>query len=324
MINRYIYDVDLAPLAGSTFQPTGFPDIGAATFTRFDDGQRIDSLLVESVQSMANRLEATAWNPATQQPIEAVTALPYVRVIRAGSGEFLTSSRLEAHRLASPFIHTATLDGTPMLAVIAERLGLKQDTPLDHRAIAKAVAALDPFCLLHGVFFSQKQWFGQPRITRAVSAVIEAHDVQRAVSGGRKSDQVRHNLGQEDEGGTAEGYGSVPFTRIEWTAQRIPATFVVDVELLRSYGLPDAATQALETLALWEIRHLLDGGLRLRTACDLEATGPVTARRGPQLPSTEELTDTLRALVAESGETFGDGQPITVQWSAKSAGKKKD
>ncbi|MEZ5130338.1 MAG: type I-U CRISPR-associated RAMP protein Csb1/Cas7u [Mycobacterium sp.] len=318
MNTRYIYDVDLAPIAGSTFQPTGFPDIGAATFTRFQDDEEVDSLLLESVQSMANRLEATAWDAATQQPVTAVTGLPYLRVIRAGTGEFLTSSRCEAHRLASPFVHTATLDGTPMVTVIAERLDLKQDTPLNYPAIAAAIARLDPFCLLHGVFFTQKQWLGQPRITRAVSAVIEAHGVRRAVSGGRKSDQVRHNLGQEGEGGTAEGYGSVPFTRIEWTARRIPASFVIDVELLHSYGLPEPATQALIALAMWEIRHLLDGGLRLRTACDLEPTTAIAARRGPELPSAEELTDTLVGLIAKSGETFGDGQPITVEWTGKS------
>jgi CRISPR-associated protein Csb1 len=317
MTNRYIYDVELAPLAGSTFQPTGFPDIGTATFTRYDDGHEVDALLVESVQSMANRLEDTAWNAGQEQPADAVSGLPYIRVVRAKGGDFLTSSRLEAHRLASPFVHTATVEGKPVVEMITERLGLKQDTPLNYPAIAAAVAQLDPFCLLHGVFFTQKQWLGQPRITRAISGVIEAHGVQRAVSGGRKSDQVRHNLGQEGEGGTAEGYGSVPFSRTEWTAKRILASFVIDVELLRSYGLPAAATETLETLALWEIRHLLDGGLRLRTACDLDMVSPITARRGPELPAIDELTDTLQRLIAKSGGAFGDGKAITVEWSGK-------
>jgi len=317
MTNRYIYDVELAPLAGSTFQPTGFPDIGTATFTRYHDGHQVEALLVESVQSMANRLEATAWNAGDEQPAEAVSGLPYVRVVRAKTGDFLTSSRLEAHRLASPFVHTATVDGKPVVEMITERLGLKQDTPLNYPAIAAAVAQLDPFCLLHGVFFTQKQWFGQPRITRAITGVIEAHGVQRAVSGGRKSDQVRHNLGQEGEGGTAEGYGSVPFSRTEWTAQRILASFVIDVELLRSYGLPPAATETLETLALWELRHLLDGSMRLRTACDLDMVSPITARRGPELPAADDLTDALQNLITKSEGAFGDGKAITVEWSGK-------
>ncbi|ETW25164.1 type I-G CRISPR-associated RAMP protein Csb1/Cas7g [Mycobacterium gastri] len=317
MSGRYIYDAELTPISGSTFQPTGFPDIGAATFTRYEGGHEVDALLVESVQSMANRLEATAWNHAENRPVDAVAGMPWVRVVRAKTGEFLTSSRLEAHRLASPFVHTSILDGQSMFDVIGNRLGLKADTPLDYRAMAAAVAQLDPFCLMHGVFFSHKNWLGQPKFMRAISGVIEAHDVQRAVSGGRKSDRVRHQLDKDGEGGTAEGYGSVPFSRTEWTAKRIIGSFVIDIELLRSYGLPPSATAALETLALWEIRNLLEGGLRLRTACDLELVSPVTARRGPELPAADELTGALRDLLAKSDGAFGDGDAITVLWSGK-------
>ena len=68
MTTRYIYEVELAPLFGSTFQPNEFPDIGAATFTRYEDGRELAALLVESVQSMANRLEATAWDNAEPRP----------------------------------------------------------------------------------------------------------------------------------------------------------------------------------------------------------------------------------------------------------------
>jgi CRISPR-associated protein Csb1 len=317
MTGRYIYDAELTPIGGSTFQPTGFPDIGAATFTRYEDGHEVDALLVESVQSMANRLEATAWNQAENRPVDAVTGMPWIRVVRAKTGEFLTSSRLEAHRLASPFVHTSILDGQSMFDVIGNRLGLKTDTPLDYRAMAAGVAQLDPFCLVHGVFFSHKNWLGQPKFMRAISGVIEAHNVQRAVNGGRKADRVRHQLDKDGEGGTAEGYGSVPFSRTEWTAKRIVASFVIDIELLRSYGLPQVATEALETLALWEIRKLFEGGLRLRTACDLELVSPVSARRGAELPAADELTGALRDLIAKSDGVFGDGEAITVEWSGK-------
>ncbi|MDN5858648.1 MAG: type I-U CRISPR-associated RAMP protein Csb1/Cas7u [Pseudonocardia sp.] len=318
MTARLTFDVPLAPILGSTFQPTGFPDIGAATFTRFEGGKELPCVLVESVQSMANRLEATAWDPAVDEPVSEVAGLPWVRVVREGTDTFLTSSRLEAHRLASPFVHEAKLDGKPMFGVINDRLGLAPDTPLDRRAMAAAVARLDPFCLLHGVFFSRKEWFGQPKFERAVSAVIEARDVRRAVSGGRKSDRVRHQLNTEDgSGGTAEGYGSVPFHRTEWTAAVIGASFEVDLSLIRSYGLPGPATELLEVLALWEVRRFLESGLRLRTACDLEQVGEVTSRHGSVLPDTGELVDQMRQLIADSAALFGDGGPLTVQWSGK-------
>lgn len=320
MTTRRIYDVDLVPLLGSTFQPTGFPDIGAATFTRYDHGQPVPALLVESVQSMANRLEATAWRPADNQPAELVAPLPWVRVVRGETDEFLTASRLEAHRLASPFIHTATLDGRRMFDVIRDRLGLAKDTPLHRSAMAAAIATLDPFCLLHGVFFAQKEWYGQPRFERAVSGVIEAYDVSRAVSGGRKADIVRHQL-DDETGGTTEGYGSVPFHRTEWTAKRIVASFVVDTELLRSYGLPAPLTDLLETLALWEIRSFLDGGLRLRTGCDLEITGEIRTRRGDRLPERDDVDAQIRDLVAASRDAVGQDGPLTVRWAEKASKK---
>jgi CRISPR-associated protein Csb1 len=324
---RHVYEASLTPLLGSTFQPTGFPDLGAATFDSWDGDKTVPSLLVESVQSMANRLENTAWDAGAHQPVDAVAGLPYVEVVRAGTGEFLTASRLEAHRLFSAFVRDATWDGRSGDQVLLDRLGVRPDTPLDLRAIATAIMALDPFSLLHGVFFagqtkskgSRAAWPAQPKFTRAVSGVIEAHDVRRMVSGGRKADQVRHREDEEIAGGSAEGYGSVPFSRTEWTARTIKASFVVDEALLRSYGLPTPAADLLVTLAQWEIRSLLSGGLRLRTACDLQVTGEVGDRAGEPLPELEELEVRLRRAIETSSEVLGDGKPIRVEWASTKA-----
>lgn len=98
MTKRYIYDAELAPVSGSTFQPTGFPDIGAATFTRYEDGREIDALLVESVQSMANRLEATAWNRAENQPVDAVRGLAMGYGVKFGRS--VSHLNLDARRQA--------------------------------------------------------------------------------------------------------------------------------------------------------------------------------------------------------------------------------
>ena len=62
---RMLFRVELRPLQGDRFQPTGFPSLGAATY-QTKDGVK---LLVESAQSMANRLEATCWDSTSQKPI---------------------------------------------------------------------------------------------------------------------------------------------------------------------------------------------------------------------------------------------------------------
>jgi CRISPR-associated protein Csb1 len=323
-IHRQLFDVPLEPVAGSRFQPTGFPDIGAALF---DCPQRNNgevtwhkALVVESSQSMANRLEATAWDAGRDQAVETFAGLPYVRVVHGGDGSYLTSSRTEAHRLASAFVKDAALVGQEMRTVIRERLGLRDDRPVAPREIARAVLALDPFCLVHGVFFAEPAsvWPGQPRIARALTAFVEAIDVRRADSGGVKRDHVRHSL--SDTGGTAEGYGTVPFHRTEYTAERILASFALDRAQVRAYGLSEPATQLLEAIARWEIRSLLDGVLRLRTACDLvPAVHDVVDQTGEPLPPLDELDAEVRRLVPQCAELTQGGDPIEVEWVPKPA-----
>ena len=66
-VNRLLVTVPLRPVQGDRFQPTGFPNLGAATY-QTTDGPK---LLVESAQSMANRFEMTCWDSSTNKPIPA-------------------------------------------------------------------------------------------------------------------------------------------------------------------------------------------------------------------------------------------------------------
>lgn len=325
---RQLYDVELQPVTGSRFQPTGFPDVGPATFQRpvREEGQVhwVEALLVESAQSMANHLEAIGWDRAAQKPVAVLEGLPYVRVVAADNGRFLTSSRTEAHRIASAFIKDSELDGREMRDVIKENLGLQDDTPLAPREIARAVFTFDPLCLLHGVFFADKKWPGQPKIQRALTGFIEAVDVQHAISGGVKRDDVRHAIA-EGAGGAVEGYGFVPFHRTEFTAARILASFSIDLGQLDSYGLGETAFQLLAAIARWEIRAFLDRGLRLRTACDLAPVDDgITDREGTPLPEEADLASEVRRLVAECKDLFGQVTPFEVVWKErKKKGKVK-
>lgn len=320
MSNREFYRVAMQPVAGSRFQPTGFPDIGAALFDRpvGTDGWE-QCLVLESAQSMANHLEAGAWDGGHERSVPAFAGLPYVRVVDE-RGSYVTSSRTEAHRLASAFVKDATLDGREMREVIRERLNLRDDAPLSPREIAAAVFALDPMCLVHGVFFaeSDKVWPGQPKIARALTAFVEAHDVKEVISGGVKRDDVRHST-KDATGGAAEGYGSVPFHRSEYVARRIEASFILDLDQIESYGLADPASELLATAARWEIRSLFDRGFRPRTGCDLQIED-LTALEF--LAPMEVLTERLRDLIGQCGELLGSGEPLNVVWNRDQRSKK--
>lgn len=285
---RLVIDAQLEPVAGSTFQPTGFPDLGAATFQRPGGPP---SVLVESVQSMTNRLEEVGWDSAGNAPAEPIGGLPYAR-IESAEGAFLTSSRLEPHRLAAAYVRDARFDGHSGGELVTERLGLGPGHPLDWPRIYGAIFELDPLCLVHGVFFSAKEWHGNPKVRRAVSAVIEAHDTAPVISGGLKRDDVSFTKGEGR--GAEEGYGFVPFGRTEYTAREIVLSAVVDLAQIRGYGLGEAETSLLVDLALWEVASLLENPLRLRTGCDLEVTSLRVRRPNAfELPSAESMADAL-------------------------------
>jgi CRISPR-associated protein Csb1 len=210
---------------------------------------------------------------------------------------------------------------------VKRRLRLRDDYPLVFADLARRVGELDPLCLLHGVFFADKKWPGQPKIARSVTAFVEAAGVERAESGGVKHDHVRHSLSDETGarkvGGTTEGYGTVPFHRTEWTAREITAAFVIDRDQIRSYGLGEKGSALLEAVAQWEICALLGAGLRLRTACDLHVRGEeVTDQSGASLPSLEELTKTVEALVDEdeTRDLFSGKAPLVGTWRSPKKG----
>jgi CRISPR-associated protein Csb1 len=305
---RTVLEVELEPLAGSLFQPTGFPDLGAAEFQRpAGDGTAGagDSLLVESAQSIANWLEGTTWDSARADQVEPLSMLPYLRIV-SPDGTFLSSSRLEAHRLASAYVMDGKVDGVEGREWLLQRLELAKGRPLDHRAVARACFNLDPVSLIHGVFFAQQKWPWQPKIARAITGFIEASGVRPVVSGGVKKDVV---INEAKGGDTAKGYGTVPHHRVEYTAEKITAYFTVDHEQFRSYGLSEPATALLEALTDFEVGTLLDHGLRLRTRCDLDVKAVVRGEK----PDAGEAAQRVAKVAADcAGEL---GEVIEVVWS---------
>ncbi len=302
-VPRLTLEADLTALQGSRFQPTGFPDLGPATYN-LPDGT--DMVLVESAQSMANRLERVCWDDPAEDVLECLRGIPYVRVNRNGS--FLTSSILEAHRLNSPYI----LEGKDksVLDRLGREVGVEGGGTVDLRLLARVVLKYDPNAVLHGLFLAKKALAGgRLRLPRALSAFIEAYNVRRVDSGGVKNDHL------DPSGDTSRGFGNVPFARTEFVAESLTAYFSLDLTLLRGYGLGSDAEEFLTTLALWKIRRFLDTGLRLRTACDLRYDGlRVTAPSSLGMPSAEELGTRLPALIKACGPLFAEPPVTVVLW----------
>lgn len=287
--SRLLFKANLKPLQGSRFQPTGFPDLGAATYTLHDG---TEMLLVESTQSMANRLEAVCWNDETQDLVQPLKGLPYIKVTAKENDKVITNSILESHRINSPYI-LESKDKT-FADKLKEELGVLEKGSVDISLVAKVLLRYDINALLHGVFLAKKELAGgRLRIARSLSAFIEAKGVNVAASGGVKLDRV------DPSGDTAKGFGNVPFHRDEFTAEELTAFFNVDLAQIRGYRLGQPVTDLLIALALYKIRRFLDEGLRLRTACDLELVDELQVQRPASfaVPSLKELEEALPGMI---------------------------
>ena len=286
--SRLLFKIPLTPLQGNRFQPTGFPSLGAATYQTGDG----TSLLVESAQSMANRLEMTIWDSAANDVKKELTGLSHVRVTR--EGKFLTDTLLESHRLNSPYL----LEGKDrtFFNKLKGELGVLETGPIDRRQLAKALLKYDVNSLLHGVFLAKRELAGgRLRVARALSAFIEADGVQIAASGGVKNDHVNPS------GDTRTGFGNVPFARDEYTAKCITLYANLDLAQIRGYGVEENVERLLILLSLYKLRALTAEPMRMRTACELQVADTNIRAAAPEwtLPSFKELKAELTAVIDE-------------------------
>jgi CRISPR-associated protein Csb1 len=328
-VPRLLVEAELAPLQGTRFQPTGFPNLGAATY-KAPNG--VDMLLVESAQSVANRMEAVCWDETANNWVEPLRGLPVVKVVDK-EGKPLTNSVLQDHRLNSPYI----LDGTNLngdskrnFVDLIETASAKiaPNNPVIIGELAKFVFSYCPNTLLHGVFFANtthkdRIGKGRYRLARLLSAFIEAEGTSVVASGGAKIDRVDAS-GKSDGGSAETGYGNVPFARDEFTAGKITAYFNLDLAQIRAFALGEEAERLLIAIALFKIRKFLAERLRLRTACDLNLVGlTVTRPGGFQLPELADLTSSLPGLIkaVADKQLFANPAVTTVTWKPKKVNK---
>ena len=231
---RILIECKLAPLQGMRFQPTGFPDLGPAAYKLHDN---TTTVLVDSPQAVVNHLEAHTLVPGKHEFVKDLEGLSMVVVNQEGKSRVtnpVTNSVLEGHRLASPYV----LGGKKNKTVVGDdfdKLDVKGDQLADRATIIRTILRYDVNSLLHGVWLS-RTGEGRIRITRAVSAFVEAEGARRAEYGGVKRDHVTTSV-KKKAGGTHDstdtedsvvgdastGVGYIPDHRVDDTAKSITA-----------------------------------------------------------------------------------------------------
>lgn len=268
-------ELKVATGGGGRFQPTGFPDLGPALYkgvrrppdldnTKPERAETVDMLLVESVQSMANRLEDVCLQGEDYN--SDCQGIPYVRVLDGHrKNEFLTSSVREPHRLASPYVLRAKCGDAVYREQLKTALGANKQRPVHIWKMVPAIFDRDPGCVLHGVFLEEID--GRIRLPRLVSAYIEACSPNQANSGGVYRGEV-----------TAKD--NIPYPRQEFTSTSITASFIVHLSTLKGYCLDEPKRRFLQSWALYKIDRFLNDYIRLRTACEFEVAGVVVTLDG--------------------------------------------
>ena len=317
---RLLLEADLSPVSGRRFQPTGFADLGAAEY-KLPDGTAM--LLVESAQSVANRLEKTCLDgegPMLDPPLQG---LPYLIADLEGAGAVTTTSSLtEAHRLGSPYF----LLNKDFQATLIREMAYNPKLPLDWTRIYATLFKYDTNSLVHGVFLSLLDG-GRVRTPRAITGFIEAEKVERVVSGGVKNspvDPTGKTQVAEVKASESGVYSNVPYARVEYVADKITAYFNLDLALIRGYRLGDDARNLLIVLSLLKVRRFLNSSLRLRTACDFQVDS-VRAKlpTGFQLPSEADLLTAVQSGIRACAPSFAKPPVTRLKTKVKIVDKKK-
>jgi CRISPR-associated protein Csb1 len=282
-LHRVILQATLVPVTGDRFQPAGFPEIGHVIYKApRPDRTTADVCIVDSAASMANHLEAVCHaNSFALELHEDLMGLPYVQCLTDGEGgeensgprRLVVTSLSEGHRLASSYFvgEKATLvvdngeGGETFISRLTREFGLRNlgtkthPLPSDWWRIFSTIFRYDPNSLVHGILFPSLGI----KISRVLTAHHEAFGAARVGSSGVKFDKL---------GKTTSGQPI--FAVDEETASEIRATFILDLSLLRSFGLASKGLtnpqkEFLLELAFWKIRRLLAAPFRFRSNCDL-------------------------------------------------------
>lgn len=294
--DRVIITANLTLDNGHFLQPTGFPDIGSCTYT---DGEGKSRCLIESEQSMANRLESVCLK-APGHWVDDLSELPVIEV-QDQNGGLLATNLTEPHRVASSYVLESKArvgnSDKDMKTILMEKLDLTDGGDSwalnKRRKLDQTIFALDPAALIHGFQFVQWKFVGL-RQTRLVSGRLECelNEKPDVDYGMVKFDLIEPGAQGERSN---KGQSIAAKNRIVPARDSIQATFDIDVLSIKNLALDEDAKDKRQQgqrddhqkkfllgLALWKIGAFLSNksafdarsrqtspSLRLRTDCYL-------------------------------------------------------
>jgi CRISPR-associated protein Csb1 len=305
------HTIRLKPLL-PTFVPAGFVDVGPSVVRDATSGENL--VIVDSVQSVANHLEATlVAEPG--QAIAGLEAMPYVRLtITDPAGRTRSTSSLELpHRLASGWLCKAK-------DLKAFQEALAKDI-LDN-GIAAATFRRCPNSLLHGVFYSQLAGL-DPNVAktpRLLSAEVVARGAQSVTDGGVAKDPLFPSGDGFDVEGlvgakakAAEvGAGYIPYRHQAFIAREIELSVYLAEGRISRLPLPEPARDVLRLLARTKLAMWLAEPLDLRAHCIFRVED--SAAIPEKLRDSDQLLADLQARLHECQQLGLLQEPVITEF----------
>lgn len=295
-----LYQVQLEVIdsPSNRFYPTNFPEIGASVYPYFNGDKWLNACLVESSQSVANRLEEAILENG--ELIPDFRGMPYLAVKKGES--ILTTTLKEPHRLNSFYLGD--------FWIRSEMEEVREGLPQNKTNLIRWMFNHDPNSLIHGVLLNRFKigntdlGIGSVPISRVLKGVIEALDVREADSMIVVKDPVKSSKTAEEKNMSSQekkdsgiwGKGNSMHAKIEYTAAQIIASFSINDQAIERMPLEDAQKQFLLDLSMFKIRKFLTDGLDLRTGCYF---GVKEDSEG--LPSLGELQGRVSTAIRQFG-----------------------
>lgn len=287
------------------------------------DGEKVSVVMVDSIQSQANRAEQAL------KPVAQELGLPQLVLRAEAAGMTITVSNLDApHRSRDAYFVDSELDGQPFdKTEVGEALA--RATSEDATAHLRHA----PYDLVYGVWDSHRGKRLPTKFPRVVTSEMLGWDVLRGKRGATKTDPL--NMPGEDKVSTQEwrgestakqrkkesplneiGYGMIPVAASDEaggvSVKAITRSAVISLTGLAALRFPGAGENvdvpgrvALAALALLADRLAFGrAGLNLRSGCELVRSSERLewVRAGGEAEPLDLNVDDARALLAGARE----------------------
>jgi CRISPR-associated protein Csb1 len=300
--------IELKPLTDSVF-PAIFKDVGHSLWINPVTGKQ--DLLIDSPNSLANRLESVLSISNTGKPIDLLEGISYC-YLKDVTGKTIVTTLQLPHRIGSG----------PIALTKQDDFKKRLQADIKENGLHAAVLRYDTLSLIFGTWLSRIDG-GHGKISKVITARIVGRNVTRVNVGGTKQEaspikamgissanvDVSAFEGNNIKGSDI-GIGTLPFQKYEFVAAKYELQISINWNLIDAYDLPEHCKAMLRSIVSLCVYELLSQQLYCRTNCSFIPDGKFDCT-GLDLPSSKEVLAALPGQIKACKDDMAGATGIT-------------